>query len=251
MFVDPRKKGEALWPAKYPLEELARRRAGMGSYDWASLYQGRPTPSGGGLFKEIWFADRFLDVAPAIMRVARGWDTAGTEQDGDYTVGVKIGEEFLKDEYTGALASTGRFVILDVKRGQLGPNGVDSLIKVTAELDGVACAIREEKEGGSAGGAVIAARLKMLRGFDYKEVIVSGSKITRSKPFRAQCEGGNVYLLRDQGRGGVNNTGWNRDYVTELCGFPTANHDDQVDGSSCAFNAVLLEPVPQEEFLSW
>lgn len=251
MFTDPRQKGEALWPAKYPLAELARRRAGMGEYDWASLYQGQPAPSGGGLFKEEWFSDRFLDVAPAIMRVARGWDTAGTEQAGDWTVGVKIGEEFLKNEYTSEISSTGRFIVLDVKRAQLGPDGVDKLIKVTAELDGIACAQREEKEGGSAGGAVVAARLKMLRGFDYKEVVVSGSKVTRSKPFRAQCEGGNVYILRDKGLGGANGHGWNRDYITELCGFPTAVHDDQVDGSSCSFNAVLLEPVPQEEWVSW
>jgi phage terminase large subunit-like protein len=37
---------------------------------------------------------------------------------------------------------------------------------------------------------------------------------------------------------------WNADYLHELRGFPTAKHDDQVDASSYAFNAVLLEPEP-------
>lgn len=232
---DPRVQGsgDALWPEKYPLAELKKRRIGLGEYDWSSLYQVTPTPAGGGLFKEEWFAGRILDSAPALMRQARGWDTAGTEQGGDWTVGAKIGEEFVRDVH-GALLSTGRFVVLDVQRKQLGPDGVDKLIRLTADLDG-AIAQREEKEGGSAGLAVIAARTKALAGKDYAGVTVTGSKVTRSKPFRAQCEAGNVYLLRGP---------WNADYIKELCSFPTGKHDDQVDASSCGFNAVLLEPAP-------
>lgn len=237
-----RQVGDPLWPAKYPLDDLKRRRAGMGEYDWSALYQQRPAPSGGGLFKEGWFAGRILDNPPALMRTARGWDTASTEGAGDYTCGVKIGEEFVQNPMTGEQKSTGRFVVLDVQRNQLGPDAVDKLITVTAQIDGKACAQREEKEGGSAGAAVIMARTKTLAGYNYEGVSVTGSKVTRSKPYRAQCEAGNVWLLRGA---------WNRAYIDELCGFPTAKHDDQVDGSSCAFNAVLLEPPPSQVFLTW
>ncbi len=236
-------KGDALWPAKYPLTDLKKRRAGMGEYDWAALYQQKPSPAGGGLFKETWFAGKFLDAPPALMRVARGWDTAGTDGDGDWTVGAKIGEELERDELTGLLSSTGRFVVLDIAREQLGPDGVDKLIRVTADLDGPGVAQREEKEGGASGGAVIASRMKALAGKDYAGVQVSGSKITRSRPFRGQCEAGNVYLLRAP---------WNAAYVKELCAFPTGDlHDDQVDASSCAFNAITLEPLPQETTGTW
>lgn len=231
---DPRLPGEALWPAKYPLSELASRRAGLGEYDWSALYQQRPSPSGGGLFKEEWFAGRFVDAAPVIARRARGWDTAGTENDGDWTVGVKISE------------ADGIFYIEDVVRKQIGPNGVDQLMRTTAELDGgadgLACAQREEKEGGSAGGAVIEARKKTLARFNYDGVSITGNKVTRSKPFRTQCEAGNVRIVRGP---------WNAAYIKELCGFPTAKHDDQVDGSSTAFNAVLLEPVPEKGWVTW
>lgn len=230
--------GDPLWPAKYPLAELMRRRAGMGEYDWASLYQQEPAPPGGGLFKEEWFAGRFVDAAPVEARRARGWDTAGTENGGDWTCGVKIAE------------AGGIFYIEDVQRKQLGPDGVDKLMRLTTELDGVKVAQREEKEGGSAGGAVVAARAKTLVGYDYAFVQVTGSKVTRSKPFRAQCEAGNVRIVRDRGQGGAFGTGWNKDYISELCGFPTGLHDDQVDGSSCAFNAVLLEPV-RDSRLTW
>ena len=211
--------GEALWPSKYPIAELKRRRAN-GEYDFASLYQQRPAPSGGGLFKEEWFAAKFVDVAPVVARRARGWDTAGTEGAGDWTCGVKLAE------------ADGIIYVENVRREQLGPGRVDGLIRTTAELDGQACAQREEKEGGSAGVAVIAARTKTLIGFDYAGVQISGSKVTRSKPFRSQCEAGNVRIVRGE---------WNAEYIKELCGFPTAKHDDQVDASSCAFNAVLLE----------
>lgn len=225
-----RQVGEALWPAKYPLPELRRRRAGMGEYDWAALYQQRPSPSGGGLFKEEWFADKFVDAAPVVARRARGWDTAATEGGGDYTVGVRIAEV------------GGIFYIEDVKRGQWSPANAEAQMKTTIELDGKGVAQREEKEGGSAGKTVIDARTKTLAGKDYEGVAVSGSKVTRSKPFRVQCEAGNVRIVRDRGIGGARGVGWNKDYIDELCGFPTAKHDDQVDGSSCAFNAVLLEP---------
>lgn len=218
-----RKKGDALWPTRYPLSELRARRAGMGEYEWSALYQQRPSPSGGGLFKEEWFAGKFVDCAPVVARRARGWDTAATQDGGDYTVGVKIAE------------ADGIFYVEDIMRGQWTPGVAEGKMAAAFELDGKDCAQREEQEGGSAGKAVIEARIKKFAGWNYQGVPVTGSKVVRSKPFRIQCEAGNVRIVRGS---------WNQEYITELCGFPTAKHDDQVDGSSCAFNAVLLEPQP-------
>lgn len=212
--------GEALWPSKYSLEELHRRRAGMGEYEWASLFQQRPAPEGGGLFKREWF--RFVDAVPTVARRVRGWDTASTPGAGDWTCGVKVAE------------ARGLFFVEDVTRGQWGPGAVDAIIKQTAEMDGRGCAQREEKEGGSAGVAVVAARTKTLAGVDYAGVSITGSKVTRARPFRAQLEAGNAFLIRSE---------WNEAYIKELCSFPTGKHDDQVDATSCAFNAVLLEPA--------
>jgi predicted phage terminase large subunit-like protein len=180
------------------------------------------------LFKREWF--QFVDAAPKVARRARGWDTAATEGGGDFTAGVRICEH--KDQ----------FFVEDVVCDQLSPAGVEALMKHTAHADGVACGQREEKEGGASGKMVVAARLKLLKGYDYKGVEISGDKVTRSKPFRAQVEGGNVFLVRGP---------WNEAYIRELCDFPTGKHDDRVDASSCAFNAVLLEPEPQEEYFTW
>lgn len=220
--IDSRAIGEPLWPAKYPLRELMSRKVTAGSYDWLSLYQQTPTSPSGTLFKREWFT-HFVDAAPAVARRARGWDTAASEGAGDYTVGVKIAE------------CMGRYYVEDVVRGQWSPHNADLVIAATAEADGPGCAQREEQEGGASGKAVVGARAKDLAGQDYAAVATTGSKVTRSKPFRAQCEAGNVFLVKGR---------WNTDYISELCDFPSGKYDDQVDGSSAAFNAVLLEEEP-------
>jgi len=232
-----REVGDPLWPAKYPLAELARRKAGMGEYDWSGLYQQRPAPSGGGMFKREWF--QFVEVLPKLARCVRGWDTAATQGGGDWTAGVKIGEGTRVNEH-GVTVPSGQFYIAHAARGQWSPAEVDAIMLQTATLDGkFTCAQREEKEGGASGKAVVDARARMLKGVDYKWVVISHDKVARSKPFRAQCEAGNVYILRT---GDPVKDAWIEPYLTELCGFPTAKHDDQVDASSCAFNSVLLEP---------
>lgn len=215
--------GELLWPGLFTEKIVKQLELDLGPYGTAGQLQQRPAPIGGGLFKREWF--KLVDVAPAIARRARGWDTAGTEGGGDWTVGVRIAE------------ANGIFYVEDVQREQLGPAGVDSLMKLTAQLDGKFISQREEKEGGSSGKAVIAARIKTLVGYDYAGVAISGDKVTRAKPYRAQVEAGNVCLVKAP---------WNEKYIEELCLFPNGRHDDQVDGSSCAFNAVLLEPKPIE-----
>lgn len=220
--------GELLWPALFTLAIVRQLELDLGPYGTAGQLQQTPSPEGGGLFKREWF--KFVDATSVVARRARGWDTAATEGGGDATCGVKISE--VHDQ----------FYVEDVVHDHVGPAGGDALIKQTTIADGKICVQREEKEGGASGKIVIAARLKLLKGYDYKGTEISGDKVTRSKPFRAQVEGGNVFLVRAP---------WNEAYIRELCDFPTGKHDDRVDASSCAFNAVLLEPEPPEEYFSW
>jgi hypothetical protein len=64
--------------------------------------------------------------------------------------------------------------------------------------------------------------------------------VTRADPFAAQCEAGNVYLIRG---------GWNGPYIDELTSFPYGRHDDQVDGSSGSFSK-LIKKVPSWESIA-
>jgi len=219
---DPRTEpGQLLCPEAYPEEEVRERELNLGPHGTAGQMQQRPSPEGGGLFKRAWF--KFMDARPKrIVRSVRGYDTAATDGGGDYSVGVRMDE--MED---------GTWLISDVWRDQVSPAGLDKAMRANAEMDTKATVVREEKEGGSAGKSVVEARAKLLRGFDYKFVQISGSKPVRVGPFRAQVESGNVFLLR---------ASWNEAYITELCDFPGGDHDDQADASGCTFNAILLEP---------
>lgn len=222
---DPRDRrsipNELLFPALFDEVKVRALEIALGPFAAAGQLQQRPVPEGGGLFRREWF--RVVDVGPGhnATRRVRGWDTAGTEGDGDYTAGVRISE------------ADDTFFVEHAVAVQIGPGFVDDLIKNTATMDGKDCTIREEKEVGSAGLAVIGARTKLLKGYDYAGVPISGDKVTRAKPFRAQCEGGHVVLIRGD---------WNERYLDELCAFPVGKHDDLVDATSCSFNALLLEP---------
>ena len=217
---DPRDRrvepGELLWPDLFPEAAVRRLEINLGPYGAAGQLQQRPAPEGGGLFKRQWL--KLVDAAPATAkRRVRGWDTAATLDGGDYTVGVRIAE-----------TAESTYVIEDVVREQLSPAGVEATMRLVAELDGrFKCAQREEREGGASGKTVVVARARLLKGFDYSGIVISADKVTRSMPFRAQCEAGNVCLVRGP---------WNEAYISELCAFPTGQHDDQVDASSAAFN---------------
>lgn len=52
---DPREIGEALWPAKYNLEQLNQIKTTIGPRAWSSLYQQNPVSDGGNIFKDEMF----------------------------------------------------------------------------------------------------------------------------------------------------------------------------------------------------
>ena len=47
--------GEALWPERFDVAALERKKRGVGSYFWAAMYQQRPAPLEGGLFNQSLF----------------------------------------------------------------------------------------------------------------------------------------------------------------------------------------------------
>jgi predicted phage terminase large subunit-like protein len=216
-----RPEGAALWPTRFSLAKLAKIRETVGSWIWAALYQQRPSPRSGGLFQQTWFS-QFVDVAPAGpgLKWVRYWDKASTVDGGDYTVGVLMCEW------------DGKFYVTDVVRAQVSPQQRRILQRQCAEMDprGTVCWI--EHEGGSAGKDAAELEARELAGFAVRHEHPTGSKEVRADPFAAQCEAGNVILVRAK---------WNRKYIEELCTFPNAKHDDQVDASSGAFGKLAVK----------
>lgn len=215
---DWREPGEALCPERRPLAKLRRIARRIGGYFWSALFQQRPRPRDGGFFKWAWFEKAFVDAAPVNLVRVRYWDTAGTEGGGDWTVGVLMGR-----------CEAGLYWILDVTRGQWSPGRRATEMRAAAERDGPAVRQWLERESGVGGADRTRDLTRTLAGFPVSVEPATGSKEFRAEPFAAQCEAGNVRVVRAP---------WNKTLLDELLGFPTGAHDDQVDAASGAFNKL-------------
>lgn len=79
--------GLALWPERWPLEDLRTREAEVGAYTWASLYQGQPRPRGARVFNDV----HTYDKLPPVYRVAGGLDSAySMAKTADYSTYVEM-----------------------------------------------------------------------------------------------------------------------------------------------------------------
>ena len=81
-----RKKGEALWPEKFPIEKLRRTESTLGPYEFSALYQGNPITSENQEFKEIWIKRRsWAEVEALDTRKFATIDPGGKEVENDFT----------------------------------------------------------------------------------------------------------------------------------------------------------------------
>lgn len=218
-----RKKGEALWPERFPAEALERirdvqRKEGGGDYAFEALYQQNPTPVEGSFFKIGGL--QIVSAAPALVRVCRGWDLAASSGKGDYTAGVQLGVD-----------SNGIWYVLDVKRGQWSPDERDGILRLTAQTDTAKTRIRLAQDPGQAGVDQAQRLTRMLAGFAVRSERITGDKATRASGLAAQVNAGNVRLVKGA---------WNAAFIEELRQFPQGKHDDQVDAAADAFNELSL-----------
>lgn len=178
--------------------------------------------SAGLLFRREWCP--LVDVIPGgAIQVLRFWDRAATRpnetnKDPDWTRGLKLYK--YRD---------GTFVVGDIKSARDTPGQIERLIMSVASHDGQSVTIMSQQDPGSAGVMEAEYFTRMLSGYDVRTEVVSKDKVTRAKPVSAQCEAGNIRVLRAP---------WNDEFFNELENFPDGIHDDQVDSLSGAFNAM-------------
>jgi predicted phage terminase large subunit-like protein len=223
-FKDPRKKdGELLFPDRFTADVVKRDKDVMGSFAVAGQFQQRPVPREGGMFKASWF--NTVGAVPVGTEFVRGWDFAASTKDtSPYTASVKIGK-----------TPNGRFIIAHAERERV--NTPRKMIKTTAERDGHAVRISYPQDPGQAGKDQVKSIARDLAGFSFSSSPESGDKATRAEPLAAQCEAGNVDILRGD---------WNATFLDEICAFPFGKFMDQVDAASRAFNQIAKQSAKTE-----
>ena len=219
---DWRKPGEALCPERYDIEKLEKIKAKVGSYFWGALYQQRPSPLEGGLFKrDNW---KYYQQLPGRFdRVILSWDMAFKEtKGGSFVVGQVWGQ-------VGA-----EFYLLDQVRDRMDFAATVAAVKaMVAKWPNASAKLVEDKANGS---AVISHLRREVPGL--VAVQPKGGKEVRAVAVSPYVEAGNVYLPVPQ------LAPWIGDYVDEFARFPNAGVDAQVDATTQALT-YLNDSQPQ------
>lgn len=219
----------SLWPSRWPMTELRKKRRLVGEYDWASLYQGQPRPKGGRMFGS---ATRY-DL-PMIVRTDKpykiiiGADPAATENtSSDYSAAV-------------VMAVSGEFNTLDFRADIL------EVYRAQVTIPEFVCRLRDLAVKWGAPIAVEAvagfkAVPQMLRNLDKRLHIIEapalGDKFTRALPCAAAWNdpvGGRVRVPQT--------ADWLQDFLAEVEKFTGVKDakDDQVDALAHAYNAAQM-----------
>lgn len=213
----------ALWPERWPLERLRGIRATLGSYDWEALYQGRPRPAQGALFKREWFGDALADAAPEGLHWVWAWDLAvSTKASSDYTAGVK-----------GALDRNGVFWIERVVRFRAEWPDVKMAMALEA-MCAPGCVFALEAAAFQAAAVQELLRDPRFHRVAVRELRADKDKVTRARPLQARAEALKVRLVAGS---------WVQAFLDELYSFPLGAHDDQVDAAAYAYLQAAAGPV--------
>lgn len=220
--------GEALWPERFPAVYFERLRERRGEFHFASLYQQRPVPAEGGVFKREWFR-YIVDQPPKGLKWKRGYDLAiSTARTADYTATFRV-----------AIDASGYLYIDGGCRRRIGFPEQKRLIShyIRTERDtehGIETALH--------GRAFMQELHSDARhhGRRFRGVDARGDKLRRAGTWLTAAAEGRIRLVRGH---------WNRAFVDEVCSFPHGKHDDQIDAVSVAM-ALYDKPPATLFFIS-
>jgi predicted phage terminase large subunit-like protein len=203
-----RAEGAALCPERYDETALASIQEVLGSRSFVSLYQQRPQPAEGALFKREWFD--VVDSAPEGLRWGRYWDlAASTKTSADYTASGAVAH----------CADDGCIYIRDMVRGRWEwPDARKIIVSTMLSEPYTTHAIEEALHGLAAVQDL--RRERAIAHVTLRGVHVDRDKVTRALPWSARAEARKVKLVRGP---------WIGAFLSEVCMFPQGTHDDQVD----------------------
>jgi predicted phage terminase large subunit-like protein len=233
--------GEALWPDRYPREELDRLRESSGPHIWSALFQQSPHIEGGGLFradalryhsfsrteKGSFVRLQMPDGPPKVVpesRLARFMVV-------DLAASLKTSADFSVYAHFGVTPDK-ELVLLDAFRARIeGAEHMAHLERLYRTWKPRFCAIERATFGLSL--IQTAARTGKI---PIRELKPDWDKVSRAYAAGALAEAGKLYLPKD--------AEWLSAWVAELVGFPNATHDDCVDVTAYAAHLVNQQLMP-------
>lgn len=210
--------GEWLWTDWFPVEHWQKEKNVQGTRNWEALYQQKPKPAEGGMFKKAWFK-RYGEPPSEFLRVVFSLDTAYKEgQLNDPSVLTVWGET--EDQ---------KLCLLHVWRKKVEYPELKRVLAnhyMTWRPD---AALIEDKASGQSliqecrAGVELDGYPKRIN-IPVVAIEPEGNKVIRAERVSSRVEAGMVYLPQV--------ADWLIDYESEVFGFPIATHDDQVDSTS-------------------
>jgi len=211
--------GRSFWPAQFP-DEMLNRLETTSPYVFAGQYMQRPSPLGGGLFKDEWW--RFLDVPPIVRWRAIFADTAQkTKEQNDYSVFQCWGQTL-----------DGQIVMLDMVRGKWEAPELETMARAFWQKHKAvqnAGALRAFYVEDKASGTGLIQRLKR-EGIPIIGIPRDVDKVTRAMDAAPYVQSGNVLLMR--------NLEQLSDFLSEASVFPNGTHDDMIDAAMSAISGM-------------
>lgn len=225
-----RKPGEALWPERYPVEELMRAKVLAETYSgqgWESLYQGRPVPRKGSLFQRDSFRYFWIDSGDYVLRASDGSLTNYAIDDcwkfstSDLASSTKeTADHFVCCVW--AVTPKKDLLLLDVYRKRIeGPDQLSYLVNLSHRFDlrtNVIEAVQYQQT---------LVQYALREGLKAEACNVHRDKFARAQGPAARLQGGTIYFLQ--------HAEWLPTFEAELLSFrQNCKHDDQVDNLSMA-----------------
>jgi len=213
---DPRKEGDALHPERYPKERLEQIRAVSGSYSFGALFQGNPTPKGGGIVKREDF--QFYRRAEIEGHPHAFFDLVCISVDAAFK--DTINASYVVIQAWGR-RSPKNYLLAQVRARLTFTRTVEALQKIRMVFANCNAVLIEDKANGT---AIIDVLSKSVPGVIAIEPM--GSKEARAEAVAPLIEAGNVILPHPDEQP------WVEQFIFEWLSVPTGAFWDQVDACS-------------------
>lgn len=233
--------GDLLWPERFPKDVVERAKRRHGPLGYAALYQQRPVPAGGLVFKSenerLFTIDH--EAGAYLLETPRGIKAVPIADCWTVTTSDVAAKEKEQNDWTvfanWAITPTLDVLLLDVQRGHWTiPEQEEQGYKVFLQFNGDTYQGFYFEDVGYQSAIGQNLILKGVPCLPFSPV-GKGDKVLRATSASIWQQLGKTYFLKF--------AHWLTDWRTEIYGFPKAPNDDQVDNFS-QMCLIIRKPRP-------